>query len=128
MLQENKARQIFWKTNILTPWCAHVYTCTCAHEGVRNVLFSENLTCFVFLKHPFWDSPFCLITNESYATIVIYKKFSYCCKTLHIRYLRAGSWPLGKQGKYLVLMGIMGIFSANMVNNVFAINFLFCFR
>ena len=29
-----------------------------------NVCFSENLTCFVFLKHPFWDSPFCLITDQ----------------------------------------------------------------
>ena len=24
VFQENKARQIFWKTNILTPWYAHV--------------------------------------------------------------------------------------------------------
>ena len=30
---------------------------------IRNVRFSENLACFVFLKHPFWDSPFCLITD-----------------------------------------------------------------
>ena len=36
----------------------------CAYQGVRNVHFSENLACFVFLKHPFWDSPFCLITGE----------------------------------------------------------------
>ena len=35
--------------------------------GVRNVRFSENLACFVLLKHPFWDSPFCLITDESTA-------------------------------------------------------------
>ena len=28
------------------------------------LVFSENLACFVFLKHPFWDSPFCLITDE----------------------------------------------------------------
>ena len=28
-----------------------------------NVRFSENLMCFVFMKHPFWDSPFCLITD-----------------------------------------------------------------
>ena len=34
------------------------------YQGVRNVRFWENLTCFVFLKHPFWDLPFCLITNE----------------------------------------------------------------
>ena len=45
VFQENKARQIFWKTNISYP-------------------FIRTRTCFVFLKHPFWDSPFCLITNE----------------------------------------------------------------
>ena len=33
------------------------------HQGVRNVRLSENLTCFVFLSHAFWDSPFCLITD-----------------------------------------------------------------
>ena len=37
---------------------------TCAYQGVRNVRFSENLTCFVFLKHMFWNSPFCLITDD----------------------------------------------------------------
>ena len=42
LFQENKARQIFRKT--------------------KN--FSENLACFVFLKHPFSNSPFCLITDE----------------------------------------------------------------
>ena len=26
---------------------------TCVYHGVRNNSFSENLTCFVFLKHPF---------------------------------------------------------------------------
>ena len=36
----------------------------------RNVRFLENLTCFVFLlKHPFWDSPFCLITDELWCLI-----------------------------------------------------------
>ena len=38
--------------------------CSVAYQGVRNVNFSENLACYVFLKHPFWDSPFCLITDE----------------------------------------------------------------
>ena len=36
----------------------------CAYQGVRNVCFSEILACFTFLKRPFWDSPFCLITGE----------------------------------------------------------------
>ena len=27
-------------------------------------VFTENMACFVFLLPPFWDSPFCLITDE----------------------------------------------------------------
>ena len=41
-LQENKAHQISRKTNIHT----------CVYKGVRNVHFSENLLCFVFLQTP----------------------------------------------------------------------------
>ena len=37
---------------------------TCAYQGGRNVRFWEKLLCFVFLKQPFWDSPFCLVTVE----------------------------------------------------------------
>ena len=58
VLQENKARQIFRKTNISYPLIR-----TRTYQGVRNVCFSENLACFVFLKHPFWDSPISLINN-----------------------------------------------------------------
>ena len=50
VLQENKARQIFRNTNIsyfLIP--TRVYT----HHGVRNISFSKNLACSVFLQHPF---------------------------------------------------------------------------
>ena len=36
---------------------------TCAYQGVRNVYFSEILACFAFLKQPFWDLPFCHITD-----------------------------------------------------------------
>ena len=32
----------------------------CAYQGVINDRFSENFACFVFLKHPFWDSPYLL--------------------------------------------------------------------
>ena len=54
----------------LTPWyadvsvCIRVRICTCVYQGIRNVRFSENLACYVFLKQPSWDSPFCLITDE----------------------------------------------------------------
>ena len=55
--QRNKALQIFReKTNILL----HPDT----HTHVRNVRFSENLVCFVFMQHPFCDSPFCLIIDK----------------------------------------------------------------
>ena len=47
VFQEKKARQIFRS----------------AYQEVRKVCFSENLACFVLLKHPFWDSPFCLVTD-----------------------------------------------------------------
>ena len=62
MFQENKARQIFRKTNISYPL---IRTSTCVYQWVRNVRFSENLACFVFLKHPFSDSPFYLIIDEN---------------------------------------------------------------
>ena len=38
----------------------------------EKVRFSQNLACFVFLKHPFWDSPFSLITNEFNETVLVY--------------------------------------------------------
>ena len=40
VFQENKARQIFYKTNISYPL---IRTRVC--QGVRNVCFSENLAC-----------------------------------------------------------------------------------
>ena len=48
VLQENKSGYIFRKTNISDP-----LTRTCAYQEVRNVRFSENLACFVYLKYPF---------------------------------------------------------------------------
>ena len=45
------------KRTFLTPWYAHV-------TGGKKYSFFWKLTCFVFLKHPFWDTPFCLITDE----------------------------------------------------------------
>ena len=35
-----------------------------SQNGCFNVHFSGNLACFDFLKYPFLDSPFCLITDQ----------------------------------------------------------------
>ena len=62
VFQEDKARQIFRKTNIsyprpfrtlLTNTSNEHFLRACAYQGVRNIRFLENLACFVFLKHPF---------------------------------------------------------------------------
>ena len=51
VFQENKARQF---SNSSYPL---IHTRTCAYQGVKMFVFSENLACFIFLEHPFWDSP-----------------------------------------------------------------------
>ena len=58
--QKNKASRIFRKTNI-----SYLLICTreCVYQGARNVRFSENLTCFDFLKHPFEIRPFALLST-----------------------------------------------------------------
>ena len=55
VFQENKASQIFRKTNVSYPLIRI--------KGLQNVRFLENLTCFVLLKNPFWNSLFWLITD-----------------------------------------------------------------
>ena len=50
----------FLKTSV----CVCVCVCVCMYQGVRNVCFSENLACFVVLKHPFWHSPFWFISVD----------------------------------------------------------------
>ena len=62
VFQETKAHQIFQKMNISY---SLIRTYTSAYQGVISVYFSEDLVCFGFLKHPCWDSPFCLITDEN---------------------------------------------------------------
>ena len=58
VFKEHKAHQMFRGTNISYPL-------------IRTVRFSENLVCFVFFKHPFWDSSFCLITNELLVHLIL---------------------------------------------------------
>ena len=48
----------------------------CAYQGVRNICFLENLACFVFLKHPFWDSTFGLITDDKGICETLRKTFN----------------------------------------------------
>ena len=61
VFQENKARPIFRKTNISF---LLIRARTCAYQGVRNVRFSENLACFVFLEHPIEIRPFALLLTN----------------------------------------------------------------
>ena len=78
VFQENKAYQIFRKTNISYPWYAHV------PESLFEIKLQAcaTLACFVFLKHPFWDLPFRLITD-----IFRYKRTEWSCfKISNIKY------------------------------------------
>ena len=70
LFQENKGSQIFRKTNISYPL---IRTRTCAYQGLRNVRFSENLACFVFLKTHFEIRPFTLLTMLCYSDIDLRK-------------------------------------------------------
>ena len=42
------------KRTFLTPWTFLTRRCAC--QGVKKCSFFAKLTCFVFLKHPVWDS------------------------------------------------------------------------
>ena len=64
--QENKARQIFRKNKHFLPPNTHS---TRAYQGVRNIRFSENLACFVFMLPPPRDSPLWFITDEVFCLI-----------------------------------------------------------
>ena len=69
--QVKQAHQIFQKQTFLTPWYTNVRMYVRGGGG-RNNRSSENLAYFVSLRHPFWDSPFCLITtNKSYSSNIL---------------------------------------------------------
>ena len=71
--QENKAHQIFRKTNISYPL---IPLRTCAYQEVRNYRFSENLACFVFLNVRFEIRPFALLPTTSgfYLNWILWEK------------------------------------------------------
>ena len=58
VLQENKARQIFRKTNNSYPL---IRTLACTYQGIRNVRFSET---FYFCDHMSWGSESCWSVNR----------------------------------------------------------------
>ena len=67
---------MFLQQNTITT----THTRTCAYQGVRNNRFLENLAYVVFLEHPFWDSPFYLITDE----LQIFDKKEHCIFEVYI--------------------------------------------
>ena len=58
----------FSKNEYFLPPDTHAYVCI---QVVRNVCFLGNLTCFVFLKHPFCDSSCCYFTDEFFFSKVL---------------------------------------------------------
>ena len=67
-VSRKQSRSNFLKNEHFLPPDRHMYLYI---SGVRNVSFLENFTCFVFLKHLFWDLPFCLITDD-YGKIAVF--------------------------------------------------------
>ena len=61
------------KTKIFSTPVMHTYVCVSG--GTKYLrFFSENLLCFVFLKHLIWYSPFCLITDKMFLIQWIFSK------------------------------------------------------
>ena len=59
---QNTMLPTFRKTNISYPL---ICTLTCVSRGKKFSFFEKfDVLCFVFLRHPFWDSSFCLITDS----------------------------------------------------------------
>ena len=65
-----------------------IRTRTCAYQGVRNLRFSENLACFLFLKHPFWDSNFWLITDDKRT----WKNHNFMISDFFLQNVNAAEW------------------------------------
>ena len=62
----------FPKNEHFLPPDTHTYMCV---SGDKKCSFFGKLACFVFLKHPFWDSPFCLISDEIWIVVYIKELF-----------------------------------------------------
>ena len=83
-------------------------------QSTLNVRFSENLACLVFLKHPFWDSPFCLISDELCRFEHFQNFLKSSLSTLALKYAR------NRKLSYLVeyrILFIWGLFRKNWWSN-----------
>ena len=63
-------------------------------RGVRHVCFLENLASFVFLKHPFWDSHFWLVTDKTWSLITTLNQCNWkmqCLGVIQKKVLSGGS-------------------------------------
>ena len=125
MFQEKKGRQIFRKTKSSYPL---IPTRTCTHQEVRNVRFSENLACFVFLKHPFWDSPFFLITD--YTAVLFMNSLDIALlpnEVTNFRQfwnIRDGGWTIDEMHDFNILMEITILLYALLGPNVSIISWI----
>ena len=71
VFQERKARPIFRKTNIFHP----LVRTWCAYQGVRNVRFSGNWTCFFTWSTRFEIRPFALLPANC---LCLFRETWYC--------------------------------------------------
>ena len=90
-------------------------------SGGLNGRFSENLVCFVFLKHLFWDSPFCLITDVlCYHMLCVlsieFKSFYFVLWSWVIFIFEPASveWPMKFSYPLLVFLKFSSIFEKDL--------------
>ena len=92
IFQANEAHQIFRKKRtFLTLRYAH-------YQEVRNVRFLEKLAWFVSFKHPFWDSPSCLLPTISGLKIKVNITINFCLFKL----VRVSNFNLNRQPWFLM--------------------------
>ena len=69
-------------------------------SGGKKCSFSENLACFAFLKHRFWDSPFYLIT-----VVLYHRNFAKTRSTENWRFLNQLMLKTSLIGQKLLILG-----------------------
>ena len=95
------------KTLYLSPSCLEIVNTGEKYQGVRNVCFSEILACFAFLKHPFWDSPFCLIPDD----------FIYMLRLVQLLLPRANTKHVEPSSSSTVIQVLWITICSNLVTN-----------